>query len=136
MKDVIFDDFQNCVDESLLRHRSILDILTKLQEAEARVNRAVAKSVTSCGCIKVQPKKTSVLTDTQSLDDNLKALKDSLNTQLKGNLCDNCRDIIEKEIGNDFFYLASLCNLLDLNLYDILLKEYDRVNTLGKYSLK
>ena len=57
MKDVIFDNFQNSVDESLLRHRSILDIITKLQESQARVNRAVAKSVTNCGCIKVEAKK-------------------------------------------------------------------------------
>ena len=43
---------------------------------------------------------------------------------------------IEDEIGNDLFYLASLCNLLDLNLYDILLKEYNQIATLGKYSMK
>ncbi|MBO3447166.1 DUF1573 domain-containing protein, partial [Clostridium botulinum] len=30
----------------------------------------------------------------------------------------------------------SLCNLLDLNLYDILLKEYNKINTLGKYSMR
>ena len=41
MKDCIFDNFQNSVDESLLRHRSVLDVITKLQESDARVNRAV-----------------------------------------------------------------------------------------------
>ena len=30
MKDIIFDSFQNDVSESLLRHKSILDVLTKI----------------------------------------------------------------------------------------------------------
>ena len=34
------------------------------------------------------------------------------------------------------FYLASLCNALGLNLYDIYLKEYDKMNTLGKFTLR
>ena len=134
MKDVIFDDFQNSVDESLLRHRSILDIMTKLQESQARVNRAVAKTVTNCGCIEIHSTKQNV-PETTDLD-NMEDLKNFLNPQIKGNLCDNCRGIIENEIGNNLFYLASLCNLLGLNLYDVFLKEYDKIDTLGKYSLR
>ena len=42
MKDIIFDSFQNDVSESLLRHKSILDILTKYTESSSRVKRAVA----------------------------------------------------------------------------------------------
>ncbi|HHT27849.1 MAG TPA: DUF1573 domain-containing protein, partial [Firmicutes bacterium] len=38
--------FQEAVNEYLVRHRSILDILSKLQESVARTNRAVAKAVT------------------------------------------------------------------------------------------
>lgn len=134
MKDVIFDNFQNTVDESLLRHRSILDILTKLQESEGRINRAVAKSVTRCGCIEIDTKKVD--SDTDAKDSDLKELKESLESHVSGALCNNCRDIIESEIGNNLFYLASLCNLLDLNLYDILLKEYDKLDTLGKFTLR
>lgn len=132
MKDIIFDDFQNAVDDSLIRHKSILDIITKLQESNGRINRAVAKAITSCGCVEVNAKK-------QQLDDediNIDSLKDCLKTHIHGNLCDNCRGIIEHEIGNNLFYLTSLCNILDLNLYDILLKEYDKINTLGKYSFR
>lgn len=128
MKDVIFDDFQNAVDESLLRHRSLLDILTKLQETQSRINRAIAKSVTNCGCIEIDAKKQS-LSDTNNISLNI-------DTHLHGELCDRCREIIEREIGNNLFYLTSLCNLLDLNLYDILLKEYDKTTTLGKYNLR
>lgn len=134
MKDVIFDDFQNCVSESLLRHRSVLDIMTKLQESDSRINRAVAKAVTNCGCMSIEAKKQKI----EDLDDSIgiEDLKDQFETHLKGVPCDNCRDVLEKEIGNHLFYIASLCNLLDLNMYDILLKEYDRIETLGKFSLK
>jgi len=67
---------------------------------------------------------------------DIEALRDCLKSHVNGELCDNCRDVIEREIGNNLFYLTSLCNLLDLNLYDILLKEYNKINTLGKYSMR
>ena len=136
MKDVIFDDFQNSVDESLLRHRSILDIMTKLQESEARINRAVAKTVTNCGCIEIHSDKQQQQKLEENPIDNMEDLKKFLNPLTKGELCESCRGVIENEIGNNLFYLASLCNLLNLNLYDIFLKEYDKINTLGKYSLR
>ncbi|MCB2295841.1 DUF1573 domain-containing protein [Clostridium algoriphilum] len=134
MKDCIFDNFQNSVDESLLRHRSILDIITKLQESESRVNRAVAKSITNCGCIKLGAKNQYT---PDNIDDlNLDAIKSSHDPHVQGNLCENCREVIERELGNNLFYITSLCNLLDLNLYDILLKEYDKISTLGKYTMR
>ncbi|KGO12532.1 hypothetical protein [Clostridium botulinum] len=132
MKDVIFDDFQNSVNDSLLRHKSILDILTKYSESNARVNRAIAKSITNCGCVSVKADKQRLPSD--SID--IEALRNCLKSHVNGELCDNCRDVIEREIGNNLFYLTSLCNLLDLNLYDILLKEYNKINTLGKYSMR
>lgn len=132
MKDVIFDDFQNSVNDSLLRHKSILDILTKYSESNARVNRAIAKSITNCGCVSVKAEKQKLPSD--SID--IEALRDCLKSHVNGELCDNCRDVIEREIGNNLFYLTSLCNLLDLNLYDILLKEYNKINILGKYSMR
>ncbi|MEK6264451.1 MAG: DUF1573 domain-containing protein [Clostridium sp.] len=134
MKDCIFDNFQNSVDESLLRHRSILDIITKLQESEARVSRAVVKSVTNCGCIKVDAKKQFSPENIDDLD--LDTFSASLDTHLEGKLCENCRDVIASELGNNLFYITSLCNLLDLNLYDVLLKEYDEISTLGKYTMR
>jgi hypothetical protein len=133
MKDVIFDNFQNSVDECLLRHRSLLDIMTKLQESQGRINRALAKSVTNCGCIEIDATKQQMPKDGDIDIDNF---KNHLNTHLDGTLCDNCRDVLEREMGNNLFYLTSLCNLLDLNLYDILLKEYDKINTLGKYTFR
>lgn len=134
MKDIIVDNFQNSVAESLLRHKSLLDILSKLQQTESRVNRAVAKSVTSCGCIEINAKKQKMPTDEDYIDEE--ALKKCLQTHVKGDLCDSCRDIIEREIGNHLFYLTALSNTLDINLYDVLLKEYDKINTLGKFTLR
>lgn len=134
MKDIIFDNFQDVVNESLLRHKSILDIITKLQESNARINRSIAKSVTNCGCIKISAEKQQLPYEKENIDIN--SLENCLKTHLKGKLCNNCREIIASEIGNNLFYLASLCNSLDLNLYDILLKEYDKITTLGKYSFR
>ena len=134
MKDVIFDDFQNSVEESLLRHKSLLDILTKLQESEGRINRAVAKSITNCGCIELNAKKQQIPFNEDTV--NINELNKCLKTHLNGTLCENCRDVIQNEIGNNIFYLTALCNVLGLNLYDILLKEYDKINTLGKYTFR
>ena len=131
MKDIIFDDFQNSVNDSLLRHKSVLDVLTKFSESNARVNRAVAKAVTNCGCLQIDAKKQRL--SEESVIDNL---GDCLNTHIKGELCANCREVIEREIGNNLFYLTSLCNTLDISLYDVLLKESDRINTLGKFSFR
>lgn len=132
MKDIIFDSFQNDVNESLLRHKSILDILTKYTESSSRVNRAVAKSVTNCGCIEINAKKQCLPTEDNSLED----LSECLKVHMDGNLCENCREVIEREIGNNLFYLTSLCNVLDINLYDVLLKESDRITTLGKFTFR
>ena len=132
MKDIIFDDFQNSVDDSLLRHRSILDIMSKYTESTARVNRAITKAVTNCGCIKINADKQNLLNDNMSMDE----LNNCLQSHISGKLCDNCREIIEKEMGNNLFYLTSLCNALGVNLYDILLNEYDKINTSGKFTMR
>jgi hypothetical protein len=132
MKDVIFDELQDKINESLLRHKSILDILTKFQESNARINRAVAKSVTNCGCISIDASKQQIPCE----DDDIESLNDCMKTHLNGELCEGCREVIEREIGNNIFYLTSLCNLLGVNLYDSLIKEYDKMNTLGKYTFR
>lgn len=130
MKDLLYDHFQDSVGELLIRHKSILDILTKYQESQSRVNRAVVKAVTSCGCIEINSKK-------QNFDDEVayQDLKNYMATHLNGNLCPNCRDVIEKELGNNLFYIAALCNVLDISMYDVLLKEYEKMHTLGIYNL-
>jgi len=131
MKDIIYDTFQNSVNDSLLRHKSILDIMTKYTESSARVNRAIAKAVTNCGCIEISAKKQNL-----PEDDSLDKMSQCLDSHIEGELCENCREVIEREMGNNLFYLTSLCNDLNVNLYDVLLKENDKINTLGKYTFR
>lgn len=131
MKDLLYNDFQDSVDELLMRHRSILDVLTKYQESQTRVNRAIVKAVTACGCIEINSKK-----QVYSNDISLQELKDFMDTHLKGNICGNCRDVIEKELGNNLFYMAALCNIVDISMYDVMLKEYEKIKTLGVFNMK
>ncbi|MDI6601260.1 MAG: DUF1573 domain-containing protein [Thermoanaerobacteraceae bacterium] len=130
MKDIIVDDFQNTVNEVLFRHKSILDVLTKLQETDARINRAIAKAVTVCGCIKIEAQKQEIPADI-----DINEVSRFTNSHLSGELCDECKEIINQELQNHLFYLAALCNLLNINLYDNMLEEYDKLTTLGTYNM-
>lgn len=134
VKDIIFDDFQNSVESSLVRHKSLIDIITKLQESDARINRAIAKSITNCGCIEINAKRQQIPENDSNL--NIDNLSECLQTHVIGQLCENCRDVLEGEIGTHLFYLTSLCNTLGINLYDVLIKENNNINTLGKYNLR
>ncbi len=131
MKDIIFDEFQNSVNDSLLRHKSIIDLISKYSESTARVNRAIAKSVTNCGCIKINACKQEL-----PENDTLENISKNLSSHIEGTLCNSCREIIEREMGNNLFYLTALCNNLDINLYDILLKENSKIDTLGKFTFR
>jgi hypothetical protein len=130
INDMMMDKFQYLVLDLLLRNKSILDSSTKFQDSCSRVNRAIAKAVTHCGCIRINAEKQNF-----NENDDIEELRDSIKTHIEGKLCDNCRDTLEKEMGKTLFYLASICNSLDLNLYDILLKEYDRLNITGKTAI-
>ena len=124
------DQFQSTVKSLLIRHQSILDILTKGQETSARVNRAVVKSVTSCGCHAVNARKKFLPSDASLAD-----LKELLDSQLEGNVCDNCRDIIEAELGKQLFYIAALSNALDISLTEVLDQENKKLQTLTIFNL-
>lgn len=128
MKDLIFDNFQNDVAELLLRHKSILDVMTKYTESSSKVNRAIAKSITECGCLKISSNKQKTKSD--------EFFSNCENPHVKGSLCESCRDVIEKELGNNLFYTTALCNTVNISLFDVLLKESNKLNTLGKYNLK
>ena len=131
INDIFLEDFQSVVGEMLIRNRSILDVLSKIQVSGGRVNRAVVKSVTHCGCISIDGKKQA-FPNGASIND----LSGLVSTQVKGELCPDCRQTIEKEIGGALFYLAALCNTLDISLYDVILKEKETLATLGNYSLR
>ncbi|NMB27169.1 MAG: DUF1573 domain-containing protein [Tissierellia bacterium] len=129
-KDLSCKDFQGQVEEVLIRHKSILDIITKLDEYTSRINRAVIKSVTSCGCIEIKATKQDYSKD------SLEEIKNNMKNHVEGKLCPSCEEIIQEEIGAYLFYLAALCNALDMDMSDALLREYSNIKALGIFSLK
>ena len=124
------DTFQKNVDQFLIQHRSILDVMTKYQESNARVNRAIAKAVTQCGCLKINAKKQIIPSNTK-----LTEIHKFMDNHLEGLLCDSCKEIIETEMGSSLFYVAAICSILNLDFDDIIKKEEERISTLGIYNL-
>ena len=122
--------FQQTVSEYLIRHRSILDVESKLIEATARINRAIAKSVTTCGCIEIDATRQKFPADL-----TLAQVRELMQAHLNGALCERCREVLETEIGTALFYLAAVCELTSLDLEAILKKEHTRVATLGVFHL-
>ena len=122
--------FQEAVSRCLVRHKSILDCTSKLDEASARVNRAIAKAVTTCGCLKI-----SASRQTFPSDASFRELRNFTTSHLEGTLCPECRDVLESEIGRTLFYVAALCDLLDLNIGEVMEQERERLSTLGIFNL-
>lgn len=122
------DRFQSEVGKLLIRNSNILDIMTKIQISCAKLCRSAVKSATGCGCTCIIGGKN----ETEEQDYFLS--KGS--TGVDGKLCDECKDIIEGELGETLFYIASLCNAFDLSMKEIAEKEAKNMNVLGKYSLR
>jgi hypothetical protein len=131
IKDIYVDDYQAVVGDLLTRNRSILDITSKFISSASKVNRSVLKAVTHCGCITVDAKKQNFPDEVNY--ENMLGLMD---THLKGKLCENCRRNFENEVGDTLFYIAALCNILDISMYDVILKDKEALSTLGSYSLR
>ncbi|NLV17316.1 MAG: DUF1573 domain-containing protein [Syntrophomonadaceae bacterium] len=131
MKDLICDEFQNVVSDLLIRHHSILDVLSKMAESTARVNRGICKSVNDCGCLSIEAKKVAIPTDVESIDE----MKQYLDPHVRGKLCPSCEEVLMNELGKNLFYTAALCNILGLNLYDVFLHEYKKASALGVFNL-
>ena len=129
MKDLFLADYQDCVSKILLRNKSILDILSKMNTTQGRIQRDVAKAVTHCGCIEIDAKK-------QPVHGSLEEFSQNADFHIAGNLCKDCKSILEQEMGNHLFYFTSLCTALDINIYDIILKEKQKLETLGRFSLR
>lgn len=130
MGKVQLDEFQDLVSQLLIRHRSVLDVMSKTQETAARINRSVTKAITECGCVEVIAKKQSYDSN-KSLQEN----KQHLETHFSGPLCEHCKEVITAEIGKNLFYLTALCNIAEIKLSDVIETETDRLNTLGVFNL-
>lgn len=124
------EQFQNFIDDLMLRNKSILDQMTKLQDASARLNRSLSKSATMCGCMKLDICKQQY--DLSASDD----FNTLLSTHVESYPCPNCNDNIEKEMGRVLFYLGALANTLGISLSSVLENEKIRTSMLGQYSLK
>ena len=129
MSDKKSEDFQNKVSRLIIRNQNILDILTKCQNSCGKICRSTVKTATGCGCLKITGEKIlPVFTDED--------FTQKTNSGTEGNLCPECKSIIENEIGEMLFYIAGLCNALGLSMKEIMKKEIKNVEVLGKYSLR
>ena len=124
------DQFQTKVASLLVRNSNILDILTKCQICCARLCRSTIKAATGCGCTRITAEK--------ALSQYSEPLRPSATEMAgtDGSICSDCRSSIENEIGEMLFYVASLCNALDISMADIMKREIKNVEALGKYSLR
>ena len=121
METDLLTEYQARVGRVIARNKSVLDILSKQQCAVARVNRSVIKAVTGCGCIEIDGCKNPPRTGS---------------AQLSGALCEECENIVKTEMGELLFYLASLCNALDIGLDEVVRTDMSRCDMLGHYSLR
>ncbi|WP_270167841.1 DUF1573 domain-containing protein [Paenibacillus sp. SYP-B4298] len=124
------EHLQQQVSELLLRHRSLMDVMSKYGQTGATVNRAVTKAVTECGCIQLQARKQNFPNDT-----DLQEAKSNVENHLSGELCEVCRDTVKDELGRNLFYMSALCNLLEINLNDVVDHETQKCATLGLFKL-
>lgn len=123
-------EFQGQVSELLLRHRSLLDVLSKYQQSNSSVNRSVIKSITECGCIEVNAKKQKYSEDmTRDQASNL------LETHMSGVPCEQCIEVIGAELGKNLFYMSALCNLLQIDLEEVVTTESKKCSTLGFFNM-
>lgn len=123
-------EFQNIIGNLQLLNKSVLDIVTKLDEQTSMLNRAVFKSATHCGCIEIHATK-QLFSDNKTLEENML----DLDNHVEGELCPKCKEKIEEEMGELLFYLASMCTALDLDLDNIMATKLAHLKTLGIYNL-
>ena len=124
------EQFQQQVSELLLRHRSLLDVLSKYGQAGASVNRAVTKAVTECGCVELNARK-------QDYPEGVawEEARTQLASHMEGDLCEHCKDVLKSELGKNLFYMSALCNLLDIKLEEVVDAESQKCSTLGMFNL-
>lgn len=130
MSSPTLSQFQEQVSGLLLRHRSLLDVLSKTQQTSASVNRSVIKSVTECGCISLQANKQPYQNEL-----TLQETQELIQTHINGHLCEACVEAISDQLGKQLFYVSALCNLLGLDLEQIVEKESQKCSTLGLFNL-
>ena len=84
--------------------------MSKYQTAAGRLNRAVTKAATQCGCISLSGKKR----------------EGQAKTNVSGKLCKNCREAIEKEMGDVLFSAANVSRLLKADPEEALTRSTEK----------
>lgn len=130
MSTLSLEQFQQQVSELLLRHRSLLDVMTKYGQSGASVNRAISKAVTECGCVELHARK-------QRFGDelDLEQVKLKMEHHMSGGLCEHCKDAIRTELGRNLFYMSAMSNLLDIRLEEVIEQESKKCSTLGVFNM-
>ncbi|MCD1261924.1 DUF1573 domain-containing protein [Paenibacillus athensensis] len=130
MDSLTLKHFQDQVSELLLRHRSLLDVVSKFQQTNAAANRSVIKSITECGCIEVHAAKQEYHPEM-----TLEEAKDVRGTHVAGELCEHCMEAVSAELGRNLFYMSALSNLLKVDLDEVLQNESKKCSTLGLFNM-
>jgi hypothetical protein len=130
VRDLLCDDFQASVSSHLVQNKSILDAITKLNEASMRVQRVITRAVTQCGCIRIDATRQRV-PEVASLEE----LGRVLDSHVRGELCSDCREVVETEVGNSLCYVAAVCELVGVSMYDCLIGVDKRIRALGMFHL-
>ena len=130
MRDLLCDDFQASVSAHLVQNKSILDAITKLNESSLRVQRAITRAVTQCGCIRIDASRQRI-PEVASLEE----LGQVLDSHVRGELCGDCREVVETEVGNSLCYVAAVCELVGVSMYDCLIGVDKRIRALGMFHL-
>ncbi|UHA71677.1 DUF1573 domain-containing protein [Paenibacillus sp. 481] len=121
---------QDQVSGLLLRHRSLLDVLSKHSQANASVNRAVTKAITECGCLELHAKRQPYNSEM-----DVEQAKERLESHVQGQLCEHCNEVIRTELGRHLFYMSALCNSLNIPLNEVVTEESSKCSTLGIFNL-
>ena len=108
------EDFQEKVKSLLVRNSNVLDILTKCQISCGKICRSTVRSATGCGCIQINGEKNQTPLENPG-------------SGISGTLCQECLGVIQNEIGENLFYIASLCNALGLSMAQIMQHEIKNV---------
>lgn len=106
------------------RNKSLPDTLSKLSVSTDKTVRSAVKAATHCGCIEFFAKKQTPLLNRET------------SSHIKGKLCNVCRDEIEQDIGQTFFYLFSLCDAFGFDPEKIIENQAEQVEILGKFNLR
>ena len=127
----IVEAYRYSVGSSLAFNKGILDCLTKYQGAAAALSRAVVKSSSLCGCVRIAAERQSLCHSAE-----LTQLNTIMQTHVNGKLCRRCRENIERELGACLYYLTGIANAFDTDLEKLMNDEIHRSQMLGKYYVK